>query len=196
MSLIPGKGLGPYKRPLKKKDIEKAQEMTTSGFQAAKYLGVSMTTYKKYALLYGLYYTHLNPGGKNVKRARVKGELGLLDIFAGKHLKYSLTKLKERIIKAGLLPIKCALCGFSEARQVDGKFPLVLVQLDGNKLNYAVDNLQLRCYNCVYLTTGFVRFRDEEDQVDNSQIETDMIDAGNITEEELIQLREKLQNEP
>jgi Zn finger protein HypA/HybF involved in hydrogenase expression len=69
------------------------------------------------------------------------------------------TALKERIIKRGLLPNKCADCGIGP--EWNGK-PLKL-QLDhknGNKYDNRIENLRLLCPNCHSQTDTFCRTRD------------------------------------
>ena len=41
--------------------IEDAQSQTKSNMAAARWLGVSYLTYRKYAKMYGLFEKHLNP---------------------------------------------------------------------------------------------------------------------------------------
>ena len=70
------------------------------------------------------------------------------------------------------------MCGFSE-RRIDGKMPLRLVFLDDNPQNFARDNLNARCYNCVFLTQGITEAdyhtidaaEDDMEQVDLSEEE-------------------------
>jgi hypothetical protein len=136
------------------KDIEYAQAQTHSHAEAARYLHVSFSTYKKWARLYGLYDTaHKNSAGRGVSKKRTKGIFGLDAILAGQHPNYDRNKLKERLIRAHYLPGECAFCGYTKTRP-DGRGPFVLGYIDGNTANLQLDNLRLLCYNCTYLTTG------------------------------------------
>ena len=47
-------GYGPHVRPLLQYDIEEARKVTKSEGQAARHLGVSYPTFKKYCRLYGI----------------------------------------------------------------------------------------------------------------------------------------------
>ena len=143
------------RKPLLKRDIEIAQSHTLSASAAARYLGVSYLTYKKYAKLYGLHESHKNPSGKGIKKVINRGGHGLKDILDGKHPNYNHRRLKERIIHSGLLPNECGLCGYNQSRP-DGKVPLQLYCKDGDRHNLKLDNLELRCFNCYYLTVGKV----------------------------------------
>lgn len=136
--------------------IEEAQRHTNSNMAAARWLGVSYDRYKKYATLYGIFERHLNVNGKGVDKGFSKKptSIPLNDILAGKHPKYSLAKLKNRLIARNKIAPECALCGFHEKRITDGQTPLMLRFLDGDRQNFQLANLQLYCYNCMFLTTG------------------------------------------
>lgn len=202
MPIVPHLGMGPYgsthARPVKKSDILKAQAETQSGHQAAKVLGITYKTYKKYAEMYGIFDSHKAASPKGIKKRKFKGEFGLDAIFEGKHPDYSMTKLKHRIIGAGLKSVQCELCGFKEGRILDGRVPLVLVKKDGNKDNYSFDNLQLRCYNCTYLTTGVLRYAREEGEITAAEEyqasidRTEIIKDSEMNEEEMEKLRKEL----
>lgn len=143
-------------RPLLQRDIETAQANSQSGAEAARYLNVDYETYKKYAQMYGIFDQHRNPYGVGIARPKAKGVYGLDEILAGKYPTYNRSKLKDRLIGAGYLPNCCVVCEFKEQRYLDGKVPLILHYKDDNHLNLALENLELRCYNCTFLTTGRV----------------------------------------
>lgn len=145
-------------------DIEEAMRHTKSNRAAAMYLKVNYLTYRKYARMYydkegnNLFEKHKNQSTKGIKKAYLnyKGTRckSLDDIFAGKHPKFKLVKLKYRLINNGYLQEKCNLCGFEEKRITDYKSPLLLHQIDGDETNYKFENLELLCYNCYFLTVG------------------------------------------
>ncbi len=149
-------GGGTNRRPLLKRDIEEAQRKTQSAAEASRYLGVSYTTYKKYAKMYSVHEQHLNPGGKGIPKPHVEGKrFPIKDILDGKHPSYDSRKLKERLIKAGFLDEQCSLCGFKERRILDFKMPIMLVFKDPEAENrFALDNMYLLCFNCAFLTVG------------------------------------------
>jgi|TARA_R110000744_G_scaffold198345_3_gene317585 hypothetical protein len=161
-------------------DIRDAMRVTRSNLSAAKYLGISYNTYKKWAEAYtdsdtGKTLLELHsawdyetntiktyiPRGKsrNVNKGRHKQKLE--DVLDGKYEKYPLNNLKDRLWNAGLKPNHCESCGFNHARVIDGKIPLLLSQKDGNRENYDIDNLEVLCYNCYYLISGNVFGRDK-----------------------------------
>jgi hypothetical protein len=136
--------------------IEEAQRHTRSNMAAARYLNVPYMRYKKYAELYGLFAGHLNQDGIGIDKGWSKKptSIPLREILENKHPTYSHAKLKNRLIARKKLPNECSLCGFHEARITDGMVPLMMSFKDGNKQNMQLDNLELLCYNCMFLTTG------------------------------------------
>ena len=49
---------------------------------------------------------------------------------------------------------KCNNCGFEEKRLTDGKVPLVLDFIDGDRKNHEYENLRMLCFNCSFLING------------------------------------------
>jgi hypothetical protein len=178
------------KRPLLKRDIEYAQSNTNSHRQASQYLQVNFTTYKRYAKAYNLYDTDFkNKSGRGVAKLRKKNAFGLNEILAGKRPGYDRTRLKERLIAAGMIDHSCRYCGFNKVRP-DGRGPFVLTYTDDDSNNLQLNNLNLTCYNCYYLTTGNLRkdllvapesvtcINPEEHQLDSANIDwNDMADV-------------------
>lgn len=176
------------KKPLLHKDIVYAQSQTKSHAEAARYLNTSFSTYKRYAQAYELYDTdHKNPAGKGVSKLKSKGLFGIQEILEGKHPNYDRTKLKERLIRAQYLPHQCAYCGHNKSRP-DGRGPYKLDYKDNDRTNLQLDNLQLICYNCTYLTHGRVNI-----SLDNVPFsDYDYTDVLGV--EEMEKLREELRN--
>ena len=146
----------PAAPPILRKDIEQAQLHTNSNAAAARWLGVTYARYKQYAKLYNIFDRHLNPKGVGVDKGYSKRvtSIPLREILQGKHPHYSLSKLKNRLIARGKLTEMCSLCHFSERRITDKKVPLMLSFKDGDRKHMALENLELLCYNCMFLTTG------------------------------------------
>lgn len=70
----------------------------------------------------------------------------LCDILAGLHPQYPTTRLRNRLIKDGLLEYKCESCGLCEWQ---GKpLTLELDHIDGDNTNHRLSNLRLMCPNC------------------------------------------------
>ena len=193
MPVDPKRVGGQKRRPLLFKDIQYAQAQTKSHAEAARYLNVSFTTYKRWAKMYELYENeHKNAAGKGVSKQRTKGLFGLDEILSGKHPNYDRGKLKERLIRSGYLAGSCDLCGHTETRP-DGRGPFVLQYRNGNTLDLALTNLYLLCYNCTYLTTGRVALDTGTPMVFNpgaySQDQTDI-----LGDDDMEALREELQS--
>lgn len=144
------------KRPLLRSEIEEAQLHTRSNKAAARYMQVGYPRYRKYAKLYNLFDSHCNQDGIGLDKGWAKKAscIPLRDILAGKHPKYSMARLKNRLIARKKIVEQCSSCGFDERRITDKKVPLMLTFLDGDHSNYSLTNLALYCYNCMFLTTG------------------------------------------
>jgi len=155
------------KKILTKEQIVQAQKVTKSNRAAARNLHVSFGHYKMYARMYKdektgetLYDLHSNPSGKGIpKFLKIDGkEPALLDVLEGRipvdH--FTPDKIKDRIIREGLIEEKCSRCGMAEKRVLDARAPLLMHFADGNKRNYSLQNISLLCYNCYFLYIGNV----------------------------------------
>ena len=151
---ITKRGLGA--RPILESQIKAAQAKSLSARQAAKTLGISYNTYKKYAKLYGIFEDLKNPYGVGIERnvGIRNNKYNIEDLIDGKHLHYPIHKFKNKLFDSGYLPKVCGSCGFSEERVSDGKMPLLIDFLDGNLNNRKLDNIRPRCYNCFFLLVG------------------------------------------
>lgn len=154
--------------------ILSAMSRTKSNRAAARYLSVSFVHYKKYAKEYkdeasglSLWEKHKNQSGAGIPKFLVgkSGEPPLKDIMEGIASPHSFTpqKLKDRMILEGYLLEECCNCHMKERRVLDYKMPLIMNFKDKNKKNYRLENLELLCYNCYFLTVG--------DVFDNRQIQ-------------------------
>ena len=148
------RGLGA--RPLLESEIKDIQSKSRSAAEAARLLGVSYNTYKKYARLYGVFEDLKNPSGLGIKKGShiSHGQHSLDDILEGKHPNYPVWKLKKRLLLNAYLQEKCNNCGFEERRVTDFRVPLVLDFVDGNRKNHNYDNLRMLCFNCSFLING------------------------------------------
>ncbi len=146
---IPGKRIVITKRML-----ENAIENTNSNSEAARWIGVTYNTYKKYAKSYGLWDVHLNQSGKGISKRVVSSKYNLDDILDNKHPEYPATKLKQRLISSGYVEEECKICGWNEKRLTDNKICLTLDFIDGDTKNFSYENLRLICPNCYYTNLG------------------------------------------
>jgi hypothetical protein len=90
------------------------------------------------------------------------------EVFANKHPKYSLHAFKTRLIKEGWIQERCSCCGFQERRQYDYEIPLKMHWVDGDKRNYALENIQLLCYNCYFINVGNLSGKEKHFHIDET----------------------------
>ena len=152
---------------LSKDMILSAMSRTKSNRAAARYLSVSFVHYKKYAREYkdetsgvSLWEKHKNQSGTGIPKflSGKSDEPSLKEIIEGNASPHSFTprKIKDRMIAEGYLLEECCNCLMKERRVLDYKMPLILHFKDKNKKNYRIENLELLCYNCFFLTVGDV----------------------------------------
>jgi hypothetical protein len=158
---------GRWGRPLLRSEIEEAVKHSPFCSDQARYLGVDCRTLKKYAEPFGLY--HPQPHHKGCKKpwGPEKGRHPLSKIWAGEFYGDKAVtdwKVKEKMLRAGW-PEECSVCGYKQKHMVNGKVPLLLDHIDGDKHNFKKENLRLLCWNHMiecgrgYLRRGF-RFFD------------------------------------
>jgi len=143
-------------RPLLKSEILEAQDQSRSAAEAARKLDVSYNTYKKWARQYGIFDRLKNQAGVGIRKTSMTGGAVPLEdvVVHGKHPKYSHSKLQKRLIRDGVFEEKCSNCGFDEKRITDLQVPLKLNHINGDGTDHRLENLELVCYNCWFLTIG------------------------------------------
>ena len=106
------RGLGA--KPLLESEIKDIQQKARSAAEAARMLGVSYNTYKKYAKEYGVFEDLKNPHGIGIRKGTNPGTLAhsLDDILKGMFPDYPVWKLKKRLLSNGYMLEKCNACGF------------------------------------------------------------------------------------
>jgi len=157
----------PKARPLSKEEIVAAMSKTKSVRSAARYLNCSYQHLKKWMKLYdgangqSLFEEHKNQSGKGIPKFLSNAPFGrkepaILDIINGvtDPSNFNPQKIKYRLIEGGYLKEECNNCGFHERRVLDYKMPLILHFKNGNKQSYRLDNLEMLCYNCYFLSVG------------------------------------------
>ena len=151
------KGMGA--RPLLESEIKEAQEHCENAASCARYLDVGYKTYKKWATIYGVF--KINPWTKGDRKrywAPDEGKYPLNQILEGKFPDYPVYRLKDLLIRSGIKKAKCETCGFDEHRITDRKMPLLINFKDGNEKNHVLDNVEMLCYNCMFLMgRGYIK---------------------------------------
>ena len=138
---------------LTEKMISDSHEVTKSNMEAARWLGVSYNTYKKWAKYYGL-----NQEGYGIKKGWSSYKVDLNEIITGNRKlpnKYSHSVLKNRLIDEGYLQEECHKCGYNEENLKTGKVCLKLNFNDDDSKNLKLENLNLLCPNCYLSINGF-----------------------------------------
>lgn len=152
---------GKLRYAISKEELLAAQLIAKTEVQAARLLGVAFTTYKKYAVKYGLYC-------KVSTRPKVKEKTERVEIPPGERGKFKISKiltnqfpgyplptlLKRLLIHKKIAPV-CKKCGYESKDIAEiGRHPLVLRQIDGNPKNYLPSNLEVCCMNCYFSLYG------------------------------------------
>lgn len=139
-------GVNPYKgQPIPRGVLERAIESTTSMQAASISIGVSYSTFKKYASMHDLW----NP----VLGKRKKGPYVGKSRWQGKRLLG--TELQRTVmhkhISEGTLEQKCSFCGFNQYRQADLLTPLLPIFINHDENDHSTENVKLLCYNCYFI---------------------------------------------
>ena len=137
-----------------KRVVETAVESTRSNAEAARWLGVSYNTYKKWSKYYGLFDKNLNQSGKGIPKKPSNFKVELEEIFNGKHPDYSDRIFKKRLVDGGLLKNECSLCGWNEERITDNKICIHLDYKNGDSVDKNYDNIRFLCPNCYFTNVG------------------------------------------
>lgn len=80
------------------------------------------------------------------KRGIGKPRLTLTEILKKDNI-YQSFKLKKRLFAAGIKKPKCELCGWAQESS-DGRIPLELDHINGDRHDNRIENLKILCPNC------------------------------------------------
>jgi len=137
--------------------ILRAQGETSSNMSAARWMGVSYNTYRKWAKYYDVFEQHLNQKGVGIKKGWATYKVPVDDIITGKRQpprRWSHKVLKKRLIEDGYFNEECSKCAYSEENIQTGKVCLSIDFQDGNHKNFKIDNLRFLCPNCYLSYNG------------------------------------------
>ena len=119
-------------------------EESVSMAEASVKLKMHFNTFKKYALLYGVYKP--NQSGKGMTKKNNGNLIPLNEILDGQHPQYQTYKLKNKLLVFGLKQNKCEMCGIDSW---NGKnLNCELDHIDGDRFNHKLSNLRMLCPNC------------------------------------------------
>ncbi len=112
--------------------------------KAAAKLGIHFNTFKRYAVMYGVY--NPNQSGKGLNKKHNGTKIPTDAILEGNHPYYQTNKLRIRLIKEGIKKEKCEICGIED--WLGGRLAFELDHIDGNSNNHLLENLRIVCPNC------------------------------------------------
>lgn len=149
---------------LTEREIRYAIAHSSSAADAARFLGVSPGVFAKYAQMYfdaatgkSLYELAKNKQGKYRTKTRwKKWTIHAKDIIDGKFPNMKADRAKEKFINDGIFADECGRCGYNQQRESDYKTPTKFVFKDGNPHNFALENVEIVCWNCFFLYYGDV----------------------------------------
>ncbi len=131
------------KKNISKDQIVKVCNSSISMAHAAASLNIHFNTLKRLAILYGCYTPNQGLRG-GIKKAPPK--ILLSEILEGNYPHFQTYKLKNRLLKEGLIKNICSICGIEKWNNKPIK--LELDHIDGKRVNHEFSNLRLLCPNC------------------------------------------------
>ena len=149
---IPGR-----RKVITKNMILESQKHTKSNMEAARWIGVSYNTYRKWAKYYDVFDQHLNQIGVGIKKGWATYKVPVHDIITGKRKppkRWSHKVLKKRLIEDGYMQEECAVCGYNETNLKTKNVCLAIDFIDGDHQNFLIDNIRFLCANCYLSFNG------------------------------------------
>lgn len=145
--------------------VREVMANTRSNQEAARWLGVTDKTWKKYAKMYfdeasgkSLFELHKNESGRGIPKnwSGSKWKASLDEVMSENQpvSVERIAKFKDLLMRDGRMGYKCGTCGYGEKRLTDMKAPLLLHFKNNNKSDWRQENLQWMCYNCYFLFIG------------------------------------------
>jgi hypothetical protein len=140
---------------LPREKIDEAVKATDSMKAAADYLGVTYSSFGRYATKFGLYVPNQGGRGRSKPKTDGKGKRSLSEVLQ-RNTHYNSATLRKRLIAEGLKADECEDCG---QPPVWNDKPLVmhLDHVDGDHANNELGNLRILCPNCHTQTSTYCR---------------------------------------
>jgi hypothetical protein len=151
---------------LTEEEIRDAMAHSDSNVSAARYMGITKITYKKYAERYvdietgkTLYEIHKNKGGR-YKKKTPKGPKLYKKQMDNLLVKQKWTNprrvalLRNMMQLHGLQKDSCEACGYDKRRIKDDKLPLMIHFVNGDRKDWSIENIKWLCYNCYFENVG------------------------------------------
>lgn len=135
--------------------IESAIKETNSLSEAAIFVGVSYQTFVRRAHEFGLHSSGKNQGLDGVSKPWVESRKLSLDAILKNEKFETSSKLKARLIRAGLKKNECEICGISEWQ--GQRLVCHLDHVNGNNRDNRLENLKILCPNCHSQTPTYCR---------------------------------------
>jgi len=140
------------KRSWTKKQLQKAASQSTSIRQIISKLdlkpaGGNYEQINKYLKLYKISTSHLKGQAWNKGLKGIGKPIISLEKILVKYSRFQSFKLKKRLFKENLKNPKCELCGWNK-KSIDGRIPLELDHINGDRYDNRLSNLRILCPNC------------------------------------------------
>lgn len=133
-----------------KESVTWAEVMRKLGYTANR--GNSYKKFKKYILNLGIDTSHFRGKAHGTSSTP---KYTLEEILVKDTPYINMTKLKARVLKAGLLDYKCSICGISTWQ--NKPLTLQLDHINGDNRDNRIENLRLLCPNCHSQTGTFCK---------------------------------------
>lgn len=139
-------------RSWQKDDLVEAVKVATSFRQVLKRLGLveaggNYEQIKKFVHEAKLDISHFTGKGWKKGLEVPREPLIPLEKILVAHSRFQSFKLKRRLFKEGLRIAKCEMCGWAQ-KALDGRIPLELDHINGDRYDNRIENLRILCPNC------------------------------------------------
>ncbi len=133
-------------------DLRKAVSSSVSKRQVLQKLGLieaggNYEQIGKYIGLYDINTSHFLGRGSNKGRSLIRKSVYELSEILVKGSTFQSHKLKIRLFKENIKKQKCELCNWAKV-SVDGRIPLELDHINGDRYDNRIQNLRVLCPNC------------------------------------------------